>query len=232
VARLTVRQLSDLEAAVSLTLYSHPFSSYCWKVLIALYENDTPFVYRMMEEPGAGEELKALWPFAKFPVLADDGRAVAETSIIIEHLDLHHPGANRMVPADPKAAMEARFMDRFFDLYVMNPMSKISTDPLRPEGDRDAYGVAEARKTLDAAYGWLETRLEGRTWAAGDDFGLADCSGAPALFYADWAHGIGADYPTVKAYRAKVLARPSVARAVDEARPYRGYYPLGAPDRD
>jgi glutathione S-transferase len=218
---------------VSLTLYSHPFSSYCWKVLIALYENGTPFTYRNMEEPGAGEELRALWPFGKFPVLVDNGNPIAETSVIIEYLALRHPGPHHLIPKAAAAALEVRAMDRFFDLYVMTPMSKISTDPLRPEADRDAYGVAEARKTLETAYAWLERALDGRTWAAGgDSFSMADCSAAPALFYADWAHPIPEQFRTVRGYRARLLAHPSVARAVDEARPYRHYFPLGAPDRD
>lgn len=216
------------------TLYAHPFSSYCQKALIALYENATPFTYRLLgpDDPAAGQELAELWPLKRFPVLTDRGRTLLEASIIIEYLDLAHPGPSRMVPQDAATALDARMMDRVFDNYVMTPMQTIVLDRLRPEADRDAYGVGQARAMLDKVYGWLESRMAGRTWASGDTFGLADCAAAPSLFYADWAHPIDAGHPELRAYRARLLSRPSVARAVDEARPYRAYFPLGAPDRD
>lgn len=219
---------------MALALYAHPFSSYCWKVLIALYENSTPFTYRALgpNDPAAGAELAALWPLKRFPVLTDDGRTVVESSIIIEYLARRHPGPVRLVPEDVEAALEARFMDRFFDNFVMTPMSKVVTDRLRPESERDAFGVKEARTVLDTAYGWLDGVMAQRDWAAGEGFSLADCAAAPSLFYADWAHEIGSAFPNVRAYRARLLARASVARAVDEARPYRPLFPLGAPDRD
>ena len=217
---------------MSLKLYAHPFSSYCQKVLTALYENGTAFDYRMMEDAGAADELAALWPLKKFPVLVDDGRTLIETSVIIEHLDVFHPGARRLVPQDARAALEVRTMDRVFDNYIMTPMQRLVGNALRPEADRDAYGVAEARRALDTAYGWLDGVLDGRSWAAGEDFSLADCAAAPSLFYADWAHPITDDLANLKAYRSRLLARPSFARAVDEARPYRAYFPLGAPGRD
>lgn len=219
---------------MSLQLYAHPFSSYCWKVEIALYENATPFELRLLspEHPEIGAEFAALWPLQRMPLLVDAGRAVMEATIIIEHLDLHHPGPVRMLPADPAAALEVRMLDRCFDNYVMTPMQKIVGDRLRPETDRDPFGVAEARQLLERAYAWLDGRLAGREWAAGDRFSLADCAAAPALFYADWSHPIDARFTEVRAYRARLLARPSVARAVDEARPYRPFFPLGAPDRD
>jgi len=216
---------------MSLTLYSHPFSSYSQKVLIALYENDTPFTYRNLDEPEPNAERQALWPFGKFPVLVDDGRLVVESSIIIEHLDQRYRGATRFLPDDPAEALEVRFMDRFFDLYVMSPTQRAVGEKLRPDG-RPETARAEAAGDLDTAYAWLETKLQGRTWAAGDAFSMADCAAAPSLFYADWVHQIGEQYPTVRAYRSRLLARRSIARCVDEARPYRGYFPLGAPDRD
>lgn len=216
---------------MSLTLYSHPFSSYCQKVLIALYENDTAFTYRHLEHEGAGEERAALWPFGKFPVLVDDGRTVAESSIIIEHLDLHHRGPSRLLPDDPKAALGVRFMDRFFDNYVMTPMNKPVAETIRPDG-RPETAKGEAARELEVSYGWLEKALANRTWAAGETFSMADCAAAPSLFYADWVHRISDAYPAVQAYRARLLARPSMARCVEEARPYRHYFPLGAPDRD
>ena len=215
-------------------LFAHPFSSYCQKVLIALYENQTPFEFRMLaagEEQTAAEHV-ALWPLRRMPVLVDGGRTVVESSIIIEHLGLRHPGLVRLIPADAHVALGVRMMDRFFDNYVSTPMQKIVSDAIRAAEDRDRQGVAEARATLETAYRWLDDTMTGREWAAGDAFSLADCAAAPALFYADWAHPIGDAFSNVHAYRRRLLARPSFARAVDEARPYRPLFPLGAPDRD
>lgn len=217
---------------MNLQLLAHPFSSYSQKVLIALYENDTPFEFRILDNAEAMHELGALWPLKRFPVLLDAGRTVVEASTIIEHLGLYHPGPVRLVSADAKAALDVRGMDRFFDNYVSTPQQKIVFDALRPEADRDAFGVAEARAMLETAYGWLDRTIADREWACGDDFSLADCAAAPFLFYADWTHPIDAAFANVRAYRTRLLARPSFARAVDEARPYRPLFPLGAPDRD
>src|SRR6185369_13635695 len=215
-------------------LYAHPFSSYCQKVLIALYENAIPFELRLLA-PGdeqAAAEHAALWPLKRMPVLVDQGRTVVEASIIIEYLGLNHPGAVRLIPDDPHAALDVRMMDRFFDNYVMTPMQKIVFDSIRPAEHRDAPGVADARTLLDTAYRWLDTVMSERQWAAGDAFSLADCAAAPSLFYADWVHPIGNAFANVHAYRRRLLARPSFARAVDEARPYRPLFPLGAPESD
>ncbi len=217
---------------MTLKLYAHPLSSYCQKVLIALYENGTPFECRMLDSKQANGELAALWPIKRFPVLVDNGRTIPEASIIIEHLGLWHPGPVRLLPDDPRAALDVRMMDRFFDNYVMTPMQRIVFDRLRVETDRDPYGVTEARRMLDTAYAWLDQAMSGREWAAGPSFSMADCAAAPSLFYADWAHPIGAEHGNVHAYRKRLLARASFARAVDEARPYRHFFPLGAPDRD
>lgn len=216
---------------MALTLYSHPFSSYCQKVLMALWENDTAFEYRHLEHPGASDELASLWPLRKFPVLVDDGKAVIETSIIIEYLDQHHSGAVRFLPAG-NAALEVRFMDRFFDNYVMDAMSKPVFEALKGEDGRTEEAMSQARVALDTAYAWLEARITDRIWAAGEDFSMADCAAAPSLFYADWVHPIDPAYKRLRDYRAQLLARPSFSRAVEEARPYRSYFPLGAPDRD
>ena len=217
---------------MTLALYGHPFSSYTQKALIALYENDTAFQFRSLEDKQAEAEWAALWPIKRMPLLLDDDRSVMEASVIVEYLDLRHSGRTTLVPRDAQAAIEVRFMDRFFDNYIMTPMQKIVLDRLRPEENRDSVGVAEARRALDTAYGWLNEKMEDREWAAGEDFSLADCAAAPALFYADWTHPIDNALVNVKAYRQRLLARPSFARAVDEARPYRAYFPLGAPDRD
>ena len=213
-------------------LYAHPFSSYCQKVLIPLYENGIAFELRLLGEEQANAEQAALWPLKRMPVLVDAGRTVVEATIIVEYLDLHHPGPVRMIPADPRAALDVRMMDRFFDNYVMTPMQKVVGDSLRAPEQRDAFGVGEARALLETAYAWLDAVLANREWAAGDAFSLADCAGAPSLFYADWAHPIDASRANVIAYRRRLLARPSFARAVDEARPFRPFFPLGAPDRD
>jgi glutathione S-transferase len=206
---------------VTPVLHGHPFSSYTQKVLVALYETATPFTWRVLDGPEAFDDLGKLWPMRMMPVLVADGVPFIESSIIIEHV------APEFVPS-----LEVRFLDRFFDNYVMTPMQKVVTNQLRPEADRDAYGVAEARKRLEVSYAWLDTTLKGRKWAAGEDFTLADCAAAPALFYADWAHEIGTGFAEVRAYRRRLLRRPSFARAVDEARPFRKFFPLGAPDRD
>jgi len=204
-----------------LILHAHPFSSYCQKVTIALYETGTPFEWRKIEGAADFEALKRLWPIGLMPVLADGAATVVESSIIIEHV------APRLVPS-----LEVRFLDRFFDNYVMTPMQKITGDFLRPEAERDPRGVADAKARLDVSYGWLDDRLKGKPWAAGDSFTMADCAAAPSLFYADWVQPIGDRFPVVRDYRARLLKRPSVVRAVDEARPYRGFFPPGAPDRD
>lgn len=219
---------------MSLILYGHPFSSYTQKALIALYVNAVPFDFRLIgqEMPDHVSQWLQHWPLAKFPLLIDGNRTVAETNIIIEYLHLTHPGPVRLLPDDAMAALDVRFMDRFFDLHVMEPMQRavdgaLTGDPVKRQDGRN-YATAK----LDRAYGWLEQHLAGCIWAAGDGFSLADCAAAPSLFYADWTHPIGDAYPTLRAYRARLLAHPSVARAVDGGRPYRHLFPLGAPDRD
>ena len=218
---------------MSLALYAHPFSSYCQKVLIALWADGTEFEYKLLEQdhPENFAELKRRWPFGKFPLLIDNGVTVVETTPIIEHLQAHHPGPNRWIP-DGDLGRQVRFLDRFFDNYVMNNMQAAGNDVLRPEGSRDPYGAQQGRDNLHIAYDWLEANLGDGPWAAGDAFTLADCAAAPSLFYADWVEEIGPDRPKLAAYRARLLAHPIVARAVDEGRPYRPYFPLGAPDRD
>jgi glutathione S-transferase len=219
---------------MALTLYAHPFSSYSQKVLIVLYENAIPFTYRVLspEDPQAGVELQAHWPMNRFPLLVDEGQPIAEASIIIEHLEIHHAGPVRFIPRDPRVALEVRFMDRFFDNFIMTPMQKIVLDHLRATQERDPRGVADARTQLEVAYRWLDERMAGRDWAVDCGFSLADCAAGPSLFYADWVHPMDAALSNARAYRARLLAQRSFARAVDEARPYRRFFPPGAPDRD
>ena len=217
---------------MTLKLYAHPFSSYCQKALIALYENGTPFEFRMLADEASQKELTALWPIGRFPVLVDDGKVIPEATTIVEHLGLYHPGPVLLIPEDPKAALEVRAMDRFFDNYISTPQQAVVFNALRPADAKDPLGVAQARTMLETAYGWLDAVMADREWAVGDRFSLADCGAAPFLFYADWTHAIDAKFANVRAYRARLLKRPSVVRAVDEARPYRSFFPLGAPDRD
>lgn len=215
-------------------LFGHPFSSYTWKAQIAFYENGTPFEFRMVgpEHPENGAELSRRSPVGKFPLLVDGDAAVFEATAIIEYLEAVHAGPVALIPANREAAVKVRMMDRIFDNYVMNVMTVMVGNALRPEEHRDPYGVDQARADLDKIYAWLDAELTGRDWACGADFTLADCAAAPSLFYADWAHPISDQYATLKAYRARLIGRPSVARCINDARPYRAYFPLGAPDRD
>ena len=215
-------------------LFGHPFSSYTWKALIPLYENGTPFEFRMLgpDNPENFAEFASLWPIAKFPLLRDGETAIFEATAIIEHLSAFHPGAVAFIPANPALAVETRMLDRVFDNYVMTLLQAFVDHALRSAEDRDPIGVDRARRMLDTIYGWLDGRLDGREWANGSNFSLADCAAAPSLFYADWVHPIDKTHANLRAYRARLLARPSVARTVDEARPYRALFPLGAPNRD
>jgi len=219
---------------MALTLYYHPLSSYSWKVLIPLYEAGTPFNGRNLADEDAIAEWKKLWPIERFPVLVDDVRkkTLPESSIIIEFLDTHYPGPAPLLPHDEDARLDVRFVDRVLDNYVHNPMQTIVFDRMREEGRKDPLGLERAHAMLDRAYGWLDERMKDRSFACGEAFTLADCAAAPALFYADWVHPIGEARPHLAAYRARLLARPSVKRVVDEARPSRVLFPGGAPDRD
>lgn len=224
----------EVAYTMSLLLYGHPFSSYTQKVRIALYENDIAHEFCLIgpDTPQHTAEWLRRWPIAKFPLLVDGERSLVETSIIIEYLQLVHPGPVRLLPGDPLSALDVRFLDRFFDLHVMNWVQHAVGAALTGDAQKRAEAVALAQEKLERAYAWLEEQLADRTWAAGADFTLADCAAAPSLFYADWTHRISEAYPVLCAYRARLLGRPSFARAVDEARPYRPLFPLGAPDRD
>ncbi|MBA4747309.1 MAG: glutathione S-transferase family protein [Sphingopyxis sp.] len=215
-------------------LYGHPFSSYTWKAAIALDEKGLAHEFRMIgpDQPDHGAELAAHWPPGKFPVLVDGGVPVIESSIIIEHLDLHHPGP-RLIPADPVEALAVRFMDRSFDNHVMANAQAVVAEHLPfITPTPDAARIERAKAALDVIYGWLEGKLPDTPWACGEGFTLADCAAAPSLFYADWVHPIAPTFGRLRGYRARLLARPSVARAVDGARPYRHFWPLGPIDRD
>jgi glutathione S-transferase len=212
---------------VSLTLWSHPLASYCQKVLIALYESAIPFETVLVDlgDPDSRAAFAALWPVALMPVLQDGDCTIPESSIIIEYLARHHPGERKMLPEDPDLARETRLQDRFFDLYVSTPMQKIVGDRLRPAGARDPFGVDAAKASLATAYGMIEARMATRTWAMGDAFTMADCSAAPALWYADLVAPLGRAYPHTRAYLDRLRARPSCARVLAEAEPYRRNFP-------
>src|SRR5580698_4562602 len=189
---------------MSLRLYYHPLSSFCWKVLIALYENDTPFTPVSVDLSRETERaaLLKLWPIGKFPVLRDDAtdRTIPETSIIIEYLDTQYPGRTRFISADPKLALQTRLRDRFYDLYVHLPMQKIVGDRLRPAGSKDPHGVEEARARIQSCYDMIDKEVAKRTWAMGEAFSIADCAAAPALFYANKVVPFGAAHGNVAAY--------------------------------
>src|SRR5262249_33270982 len=214
---------------MSLTLHFHPLSSFCHKVLIALYENDTPFTPNIVNLQNEAERaaLCKLWPIGKFPVLEDHARdwSVSESSIIIEYLDLHHPGKTRLVPQDADLARQQRFRDRLFGLYIHLPRQKVVGDRLRPADKKDPYGVEEARAQMRVALGMVEQAMAAKTWANGEDFTMADCSAAPSLFYADKVMPFGATHPNAAAYLQRLMQRPSYARALKEAEPYFRFFP-------
>ncbi len=209
---------------MSLTLYFHPLASYCWKALIAFYENDTPFTPQKVDlgNPAERAALLKLWPIGKFPVLGDDarGQTVPESSIIIEYLDRHYPGPTRFIPADPELALQTRLRDRFYDLYVHLPMQKIMVDRLWPADKKDPRGVEEAKAQLRTSYAMIEQQMSAGTWAMGEAFSLADCAAAPPLFYGSMAVSFGEDQKNLRAYFERLKARPSIARVMKEAEPY------------
>jgi glutathione S-transferase len=219
---------------MSLTVYLHPLASYCQKALIALYENDTPFTPQIVDLGNAVERaaLLKLWGIGKFPVLRDEARdqTIPESSIIIEYLDRHYPGRTRFVPADADLAWQTRLRDRFYDLYVHEPMQKIVNDRLRPVEKRDPFGVEEARARLQTAYGMIEQEMANKisankSWAMGDAFTMADCAAAPSLFYANLVMPFGETHQHVAAYFDRLKARPSYARVLEEAEPYLKLFP-------
>jgi len=221
---------------MSYTLFGHPFSSYSWKAMIAFHEKDLPYELAHLEEDGRMAALRAHWPLGKFPVLVDDqsegGAPVIEATTIIEYLDLRHYERAPLVPANAVDALDVRFMDRVFDNHVMTPVQAVVNEYLIDREAPDPLRVGKAKEALDAIYAWLDVRMAGRSWASSHGFSLADCAAAPSLFYADWVHQIPERFADLRAYRARLNAHPSVARCIEGARPYRHYFPLGAPDRD
>ena len=212
---------------MALTLYAHPLSSYCQKVLIALYEQDVPFEFKLLspEKPENEIEFATLWPLKLMPILVDGKRVLRESSIIIEYLDLNYATGSRLIPEEAKSALDVRFFDRVFDNFVMTPQQNVVFDYLRPAGTKDAYGVTQARDRLDAAYAWLESTLPDG-WAVGEQFSLADCAASPAVFYASKTQPFRGRFPRLEAYLARLEARPTIARVREEGRPYWKFFPF------
>jgi glutathione S-transferase len=213
---------------MSLILYYHPLSSFCWKALIALYEAEAAFEPRMVDlgDPVDRAAFQTVWPLAKFPVLRDEarGRTVPESTIIVDYLAQHVPRAASLLPADPDAARAVRLTDRLIDAYIHLPFQQVVSERLRPDDKHDPFGVEQARATIRQGYDLIAPMIEG-PWATGEDFTLADCSALPALYYADY--GVSLDgWPPLRAYLERLKARPSVARTLNEAAPYFQYFPL------
>ena len=226
----------DVQAAagdagrMSRTLHFHPLSSFCWKVLIALYEADLAFEANVVDlgDPAQRAAFQAIWPLGKFPVLSEAGRVTPESTIIIEHLAQLHPAAARLLPDDPDLALRTRLLDRLFDNYIHAPMQSVVAERLRPKGRRDPFGAESARSAIRQGYDVLAPMIAG-PWAIGEAFTLADCAALPALHYADFALPL-ADWPALTAYLDRLRSRPSVARVLREAQPYFHFFPL-AKDR-
>lgn len=219
---------------MTLILYYHPFSSYCQKALIALYEKEVDFEPFEVDlgDPAGRAMFQAVWPYAKFPVLhdIDTGVTLPEASIICEYVDGLSKHGPRLMPSDPEEARRVRIFDRVLDNYLHTPMQKIVADRLRPEGQGDPFGVAEARALIATSYAILESRLADVGWFAGREFSLADCAAAPPLFYA--AKLVPLDqHKRLRGYLSRAMERPSFKRCLDEARDFRPYFP-GAPEDD
>ncbi len=215
-------------------LYGHPFSSYTWKVLIVFYENEIPFNFKIIDpdHPKHAEQLSAISPQGKFPALLNGETAMFEASIIIEYLQKNYELNERLIPKDPSLALDVRMLDRFFDNYVMTPVQTLVEHRMRKDKDVDALSVKNAHATLQKSYAWLDQRLASHPYACGHGFTLADCAAAPSLFYAHWVSEIEQKFTNLKDYRARLLMRPAVQRCIEEARPYRPFFPGGAPDQD
>ena len=215
---------------MSLKLYFHPLASFCHKALIALYENATPFEPVLVDlgDEASSAAFRAIWPMAKMPVLCDEARdrTVAESTIVVEYLDAFYPGATRFVPADADRAWRTRMWDRFYDHYVQEPMQKIVTDRLRPDDRNDPFGVSQAKAQLGQVYDVIEREMHAKTWMMGDDFTLADCAAAPALFYANTVVAFEETHRHLPAYLDRLMARASFARVLTEAQPYFKLFPL------
>lgn len=213
-----------------LVLYLHPLASFCHKVLIALYENGAKFESKLVDlsDNDSRDELLSQWSVGKIPILRDrlHKKTIPETSIIIEYLDMNYPGKVKLIPDDPNLVLEVRLWDRFFDMYVSDPMQKIVLDQIRPDGKHDPYGVDQSITKLSIVYEMLEAQLNSKEFIAGEFFSMADCSAVPALFFADTILSFRNDYPKLTNYYERLLKRHSVMRTIEEAEPYFQFYPF------
>jgi glutathione S-transferase len=214
---------------MQLTLYMHPLSSFCHKVLIALYENAIPFAPHVVNlgDRQARDEFKKVWAFAKFPVLRDAARSrtVPESTTIIEYLAEHYPGPVKLIPDDPEVAAQTRAADRFYDLHLHGPMQKVVGDKLRPADGHDPFGVDQAREEMRTALALAEGEMATKRWAVGDHFSMADCAAGPPLFFTNLMMPLADEFPHVSAYLDRLTRRPSYARALAEAQPYLSLFP-------
>jgi glutathione S-transferase len=215
-----------------LAIYGHPFSSYTWKALIALYASDLEFDFRIVDgdHPQHVEMVRSAGPLGKFPVLVEGDNVIFESTSIIEYVARHYGGLEMLIPKDPDAAIGMRMLDRLFDNYVMSPMQDVVAEYLRARDNPDQARIAEARDKLERSYAWIDGWLE--YYPPMDHVSLIECAAAPALFYADWVHPIDDRFARLKIWRAHLLRLPAVARCIEDARPYRAGFPPGAPDRD
>ena len=213
---------------MSLTLYFHPLSSFCWKALIALYDARVPFEPKVVDlgDPEGRAAFQAIWPLAKFPVLRDEARnqTIPESSIVVEYLAQHYPSAAGLVPADADAGRQVRLLDRLIDSYIHLPFQGIVNERMRPDGQHDPFGAERARQQIRQGYDLIAPMIAG-PWATGEGFTLADCAALPALYYADYAVSLDA-WPGLRAYLDRLKARPSIARVLTEAEPFFQYFPL------
>jgi glutathione S-transferase len=213
---------------MTLTLYYHPFSSYCQKAVTALYEKGLAWDGRLLDgSPPVAGEFASLWPIGKMPLLVHEGRTVFEATAIIEYLEARFPETTRLIPSDPLEAAEVRMWDRFFDNYIAYPQWRLFGPTIGREAADDG---TKWRAMADAAFAVLDVRMAGREWVAGDAFSLADCAAAPHLLYIDWCYPIPEHFVHLWAYRQRLITRPSYARALDEARPYRAGVPMNIPE--
>jgi glutathione S-transferase len=212
---------------MTLILHQHPLASFCHKVLIALYESDIPFEAVLVDlgDEAARTAFLQISPLGKMPALRDEARdrTLFETSVIIEYLDRYYPGSPRLLPEDFDAALDVRLWDRFFDLYVQEPMQQIVSERMRPDGSEAR--ADQHRAALGRSYAVIEKKLDATRWVAGQTFTMADCAAAPALFYAETLVPFGNEYPKLATYHERLMQRPSVVRVLQEAMPYFKYYP-------
>jgi glutathione S-transferase len=204
-------------------LYYSTVSPYSQKVLIALEETKTPHeaIHVNLGDANARAEFAKVSRLGKVPFLVDEARdwRVPESSIIIEYLEQHHPGAVQLVPKDPDLSRQARFFDRLWDLYVTEQTLKIFFDGRRPAEKRDPMGVEQAHKRLDSTFALLDEPLGKKKWVLGDTFSIGDVAAAPALLMASRFHPFD-EHKNLVAYFGRLSERESVQRVFAKVKEY------------